>query len=148
MMFKNVSNGDIVLVKLKNGLDLIGKISETKDDPGYYFEFALTDPFIVIYRTTTTGSMVPLIGLQRYMILSADNVFTFMCDSILNNDMITPRKALIEYYNLANELYHKNVVDMIDTTIAEALAARHQDEETQYKNILDRVEKSDDGLLN
>lgn len=131
----------IVLLKLKNGTEVIGEAAQVE-----YGGVEIRDPFLINYRFSA-GQPMPTISLSRYMPFSAEHVQYFAREDVMHNT--NPSKAFELYYINSLQFCKDNLDKTVDNELSEAAekAAGPKNELLEmYQAILERTQL--DGPLN
>ncbi len=130
-----------MLLKLKNGVEVIGKALVVESD-GVEME----DPFLINYRFAA-NQPIPTISLSRYMPFAAEHHHYFSRSEIMHEAAPTP--AFDSYYETTvtycKEVIDKSVEDELTSAVAKSPRGK-SDLMDIYQAILERTQL--DGPLN
>lgn len=132
----------LALLKLQNGTEILGDVV-TYDD----HKIEVRDPLQINYKFLSFQPM-PAISVSRYMPFSSDDVFPFSLDDVVH--VVTPKPAVVEYYQYALKNYQENIDPMIDmelSSVVDKPIRAKSPSEDMYKKILESAE-NDGGPLN
>lgn len=115
----------VVLLKLRNGTEVIGEASQNK-----YEGVSLQDPFAINYRLVA-GQPMPTISLSRYIPFSAEHKHFFAREDIMHKTL--PSKAFEAYY--LNSLSY--CIDTLDKNIDEELGQAAEKTKNPKNDLLD-----------
>lgn len=126
----------LVLIKLKNGIEIIGKVVE---DLGG--SVVVEDPLQINYRLTAAQPM-PTISISRYMPFSVETVYTFDAIDVMHTS--SPKKSMTAYYKHALQNYKDSIDDSVDNDLLEATRLGGdldvlEDSNDAYRSLLERI---------
>jgi hypothetical protein len=120
----------ISLIKLKNGIEVIGHIVKIDNS------ILLEDPMQVNYKSLQ-NSELPVISFSRYCPLSVEDIFQFDKEYVLH---VTPVKKSIEkYYMQAVQEYKMFIEKYMDEEFTNALQPKESIQRELYKKFLEKV---------
>lgn len=121
----------ISLIKLKNGVEIIGSIKQLQED-----NITIEEPIQINYKPVDYSPM-PVVSFSRYCPLSSEDVFKFDMDYVLH---VTPVRKEMEEYYLQSVVYYKEV---ISKKISDEIMQHLQEDQTlsneKYKDYLRKV---------
>ena len=131
----------IQLIKLSNGLELIGEVKKTTSG------VSITDPLQINYKFVSFQPM-PTVGVSRYMPFAANTTFSFFMDHVTH--IVDARETMVEYYYHALSNYREGVDSLIDDelmgVVGKSSIKKSSSKEELYTALLERLET--DGPLN
>jgi hypothetical protein len=120
----------ISLIKLKNGVELIGDLIRVDDN--VLIEHPMQVNYTVMEHTT-----VPVISFTRYCPFSAESIFQFDREYVLH---ITPVKKAIEDYYIHVLDYYKNVTEKyLENEFLSALTPKERSQDEVFQSFLKKV---------
>lgn len=125
----------INLIKLTNGVEIIGRIINESDKV-----IKVNNPLQINYYTAKQNQTMPMVALQRYLPFSCEEDIEFKREHIMN--VTVPIEGMDKYYsqmlhNIKLNIDPNIVADLLDAS--DHMAEGAQEEKDMYLAILERM---------